>query len=157
MRDTSSTRTPATRPPPSRTSATTPSTRSACVLATTEANTKASHGAAHGPTATITVAGEPAETPTPEPVQQPEEDPVQQQSKDDPDPPAGTIETITAADDTGQLLLTWTAPAAPNADPTDYHVNWAKSTEDYPADTASRRERPSNYDHAYVGGPRVRH
>ena len=41
--------TPATRPPPSRTSATTPSTRSACVLATTEANTKASHGADHGP------------------------------------------------------------------------------------------------------------
>ena len=88
-------------------------------------------------TATTTVAGEPAETPTPEPVQQPpKEEPVQQQSRDDPDPPAGTIETITAADDTGQLLLTWEAPAAPNADPTDYHVNWAKSTEEYPANTA---------------------
>ena len=85
-------------------------------------------------TATITVAGEPAETPTPEPVK---EEPVQQQPRDDPDPPAGTIETLTAADDTGQLLLTWTAPAAPNADPTDYHVNWTESTEDYPSDTAS--------------------
>ena len=83
--------------------------------------------------ATITVTGEPAETPTPEPVK---EEPVQQQPRDDPDPPAGTIETLTAADDTGQLLITWTAPEAPNADPTDYHVNWAKSTEDYPADTA---------------------
>ena len=51
-------------------------------------------------TATTTVAGEPAETPTPEPVQQPaKEDPVQQQSRDDPDPPAGTIDTLTAADD----------------------------------------------------------
>ena len=90
-------------------------------------------------TATITVAGEPAEPPTPEPVQQPpKEEPVQQPARDAPDPPAGTIDTITAADDAaGQLLLTWTAPAAPNATPTDYHVNWAKSTEDYPADTAS--------------------
>ena len=84
-------------------------------------------------TATITVAGEPAETPTPEPVK---EEPVQQPPRDAPDPPAGTIETLTAADDTGQLLLTWEAPAAPNADPTDYHVNWAKSTEEYPANTA---------------------
>ena len=84
--------------------------------------------------ATITVTREPAETPTPEPVK---EEPVQQPPRDAPDPPAGTIETLTAADDTGQLLLTWTAPAAPNADPTDYHVNWAESTEDYPSDTAS--------------------
>ena len=84
--------------------------------------------------ATITVAGEPAETPTPEPVK---EEPVQQPPRDAPDQPAGTIETLTAADDTGQLLLTWTAPAAPNADPTDYHLNWAKSTEEYPADTAT--------------------
>ena len=77
-------------------------------------------------TATNTVAGEPAETPTPEPVQEEESTTA-----------AGTIETLTATDDaTGQLLLTWEAPAAPNATPTDYHVNWAKSTEDYPADTA---------------------
>ena len=77
-------------------------------------------------TATITVAGEPAETPTPEPVQEEESTTA-----------AGTIETLTATDDnTGQLMLTWEAPAAPNATPTDYHVNWAKSTEDYPADTA---------------------
>ena len=83
--------------------------------------------------ATITVTGEPAETPTPEPVK---EEPVQQPPRDAPDPPAGTIDTLTAADETGQLLLTWTAPAA-NADPTDYHVNWGKSTEDYPANTAT--------------------
>ena len=83
--------------------------------------------------ATITVAGEPAE-----PVQQPpKEDPTQQQTRDDPDPPAGTIDTLVATDDdTGQLVLTWEAPAAPNATPTDYHVSWAKSTEDYPADSA---------------------
>ena len=85
-------------------------------------------------TATITVAGEPAETPTPEPVK---EEPVQQPARDAPDPPAGTIETLTTTDDdTGQLLLTWEAPTAPNSDPTDYHLNWAKSTEDYPADSA---------------------
>ena len=76
--------------------------------------------------ATITVAGEPAETPTPEPVQEEESTTA-----------AGTIETLTATDDaTGQLVLTWGSPAAPNATPTDYHVNWAKSSEDYPADTA---------------------
>ena len=85
-------------------------------------------------TATTTVAGEPAETPTPEPVK---EEPVQQPARDAPDPPAGTIETLTTTDDdTGQLLLTWEAPTAPNSDPTDYHLNWAKSTEDYPADSA---------------------
>ena len=70
-------------------------------------------------TATTTVAGEPAETPTPEPVQQPaKEDPVQQQSRDDPDPPAGTIDTLAATDDAaGQLLLHLGSPnAAPNAD-----------------------------------------
>ena len=67
-------------------------------------------------TATIIVAGEPAETPTPEP---------------------GTIDTLAATDDdTGQLVITWGPPAAPNADPTDYHLNWGKSAEDYPADTA---------------------
>ena len=104
-------------------------------------------------TATTTVAGEPAETPTPEPVQQPaKEDPVQQQSKDDPDPPAGTIETLTAADDTGQLLLTWTTPPAPNSDPTDYHVNWAKSTEEYPANTAEAgNAHPTGTTHTLAG------
>ena len=74
--------------------------------------------------ATITVAGTPAETPTPEP-------------SPEPTPAAGTIDALaTTDDDTGQLMLTWEAPAAPNATPTDYHVSWAKSTEDYPADTA---------------------
>ena len=75
--------------------------------------------------ATITVAGEPAETPTPEP-------------SPDPTPAEGTIDALaTTDDDAGQLVLTWSAPAAPNATPTDYHVSWAKSTEDYPADTTT--------------------
>ena len=87
-------------------------------------------------TATIIVAGEPAETPTPEP---------------------GTIDTLAATDDdTGQLVLTWGPPAAPNADPTDYHINWAKSTESYPADTAEAGNAHPTA-HPYVGGPRVRH
>ena len=100
-------------------------------------------------TATITVTGEPAETPTPEPVK---EEPVQQPPRDAADPPAGTIDTLRAADDTGQLLLTWTAPTAPNADPTDYHVNWGKSTEDYPADTApDGNDHPTTTTHTLVG------
>ena len=99
-------------------------------------------------TATITVTGEPAET-----VQQPpKEDPTQQPARNDPDPPAGTIETLTAADDTGQLLLTWEAPAAPNATPTDYHINWAKSTEEYPANTASAgNDHPTSTTHTLAG------
>ena len=93
-------------------------------------------------TATITVAGEPAETPTPEPVQEEESTTA-----------AGTIDTLTATDDdTGQLLLTWEAPAAPNATPTDYHVNWAKSTEDYPADTAEAgNDHPTTTTHTLAG------
>ena len=105
-------------------------------------------------TATITVAGEPAETPTPEPVQQPaKEDPVQEEpAEEDTTAPAGTIETLTAADETGQLLLTWEAPAAPNDDPTDYHVNWAKSTEEYPADTAETgNAHPTTTTHTLAG------
>ena len=100
-------------------------------------------------TATITVGGEPAE-----PVQQaPKEDPAQQQARDAPDPPAGTIETLTATDDdTGHLVLTWEAPAAPNATPTDYHVNWAKSSEDYPADTAEAgNAHPTTTTHTLAG------
>ena len=80
-----------------------------------------------GPWAEVSleVAGEPAETPTPEPEQE-EESTTE----------AGAIDTLAATDDdTGQLVLTWEAPAVPNATPTDYHVNWAKSTEDYPSDT----------------------
>ena len=97
-------------------------------------------------TATITVAGEPAETPTPEPVK---EEPVQQPPRDAPDPPAGTIDTLTAADDTGQLLLTWTAP---NSDPTDYHINWTKSTEEYPANTAEAgNAHPTDTTHTLAG------
>ena len=81
-------------------------------------------------TATITVAGEPAETPTPEP-------------SPEPTPTPGTIDTLAATDAAaGQLVLTWDPPVAPNAAPTDYHVNWAKSSEDYPADTA-----PDGNDH----------
>ena len=100
-------------------------------------------------TATITVAGEPAE-----PIQQPpKEEPVQQPARDAPDPPAGTIDTLTTTDDdTGHLLLTWEAPTAPNADPTDYHVNWGKSTEDYPADTApDGNDHPTTTTHTLVG------
>ena len=97
-------------------------------------------------TETITVAGEPAETPTPEPA---EEEPA----PEDTTPPAGTIDTITATDDeAGQLMLIWTAPAAPNADPTDYHVNWAKSTEEYPADTAEAgNAHPTTTTHTLAG------
>ena len=103
--------------------------------------------------------GEPAETPTPEPVK---EEPVQQPPRDDParddpapedtTPPAGTIDTITATDAAGQLLLTWTTPPAPNADPTDYHVNWAKSTEEYPANTAEAgNAHPTGTTHTLAG------
>ena len=110
-------------------------------------------------TATITVAGEPAETPTPEPT---EKEPGQRPPRSDPPrddpapedttPPAGTIDTITATDATGQLLLTWTAPRAPDADPTDYHVNWGKSAEDYPADTAEAgNAHPTTTTHTLTG------
>ena len=134
-------------------------------------------------TATITVAGEPTETPTPEPVEEEpaetptpepvEEEPVEEepvkkepgqqpprddQTRDDPapedtTPPAGTIDTLAATDDdTGQLVLTWEAPAAPNDDPTDYHVNWAKSTEEYPANTAEAgNAHPDSTTHTLVG------
>ena len=111
-------------------------------------------------TATITVAGEPEPPPTPEPA---EEEPVQHPPKEDPapedpapkdtTPAAGTIETLAATDDnTGQLVLSWSAPAAPNADPTDYHVSWAKSTEDYPADTAEAgNAHPTTTTHTLAG------
>ena len=156
-------------------------------------------------TETITVTGEPAETPTPEPAEEEpaeeepveeepvEEEPVEEEpaeeepaeeepaeeepaeeepvkkkpgqrpargepARDDPapedtTPPAGTIDTITATDDAaGQLLLTWTAPAAPDADPTDYHVNWGKSAEDYPADTAEAgNAHPTTTTHTLAG------
>ena len=133
-------------------------------------------------TETITVTGEPAETPTPEPVEEEpaetptpepvEEEPVEEEpvkkepgqrpprsdpARDDPapedtTPAAGTIETLTADDAAGQLLLTWQAPAAPNADPTDYHVNWGKSAEDYPADTAEAgNAHPTGTTHTLAG------
>ena len=91
--------------------------------------------------ATITVAGEPAETPTPEPAEA------------DTTPAAGTIDTLAATDDdAGQLVLSWSAPAAPNATPTDYHVNWAKTTEDYPADTAEAgNAHPDSTTHTLSG------
>ena len=105
---------------------------------------------------TITVAGEPAEAPTPEPAEEEpaEEEPVEEEpAPEDTTPPAGTIDTITATDDeAGQLMLIWTAPAAPNADPTDYHVNWAKSTEEYPADTAEAgNAHPTTTTHTLAG------
>ena len=105
--------------------------------------------------ATITVAGEPAETPTPEPVQQPaKEDPVQEEpAEEDTTAEAGTIDTLAATDDAaGQLVLTWDPPAAPNAAPTDYHVNWAKSAEDYPANTAEAgNAHPTTTTHTLAG------
>ena len=113
---------------------------------------------------TITVAGEPAEAPTPEPAEEEpaeeepaEEEPAEEEpaeeEPEDTTPPAGTIDTITATDDeAGQLMLIWTAPAAPNADPTDYHVNWAKSTEEYPADTAEAgNAHPTTTTHTLAG------
>ena len=105
---------------------------------------------------TITVAGEPAEAPTPEPAEEEpaEEEPAPEEpAPEDTTPPAGTIDTITATDDeAGQLMLIWTAPAAPNADPTDYHVNWAKSTEEYPADTAEAgNAHPTTTTHTLAG------
>ena len=111
-------------------------------------------------TATITVAGEPEPPPTPEPA---EEEPVQHPPKEDPapedpapkdtTPAAGSIDTLAATDDdAGQLVLSWSAPAAPNADPTDYHVNWAKSTEEYPADTATDgNAHPDSTTHTLAG------
>ena len=91
-------------------------------------------------TATITVAGEPAETPNPEP-------------SPEPTPAPGTIDTLAATDDdAGQLVLTWDPPAAPNAAPTDYHVNWAKNSEDYPADTAEAgNAHPTTTTHTLAG------
>ena len=111
-------------------------------------------------TATITVAGEPEPPPTPEPA---EEEPVQHPPKEDPapedpapkdtTPAAGSIDTLAATDDdAGQLVLSWSAPAAPNADPTDYHVNWGKSTEEYPADTAEAgNAHPDSTTHTIAG------
>ena len=105
--------------------------------------------------ATITVTGEPAETPTPEPVQQPaKEDPIQEEpAEEDTTAEAGTIDTLAATDDAaGQLVLTWDPPAAPNAAPTDYHINWAKSTEEYPANTAEAgNAHPTTTTHTLVG------
>ena len=102
-------------------------------------------------TATITVAGEPAETPTPEPVK---EEPVQQPPRDAPDPPAGTIETLTAADETGQLLLTWdSAKRRPHGLPHQL----GQEHRGLPGRTPDRRQRPSNRHHPYVGRPRLRH
>ena len=91
-------------------------------------------------TATITVAAEPADTPTPEP-------------SPEPTPAAGTIDALAATDDdAGQLALSWAPPAAPNATPTDYHVNWAKSSEDYPADTAEAgNAHPTTTTHTLAG------
>ena len=120
-------------------------------------------------TETITVTGEPAETPTPEPAEDEpveeepaEEEPGQRPHRSDPPrddpapedttPAAGTIETLTADAAAGQLVLSWTAPRAPNADPTDYHLNWGKSAEDYPADTAEAgNARPDSTTHTLTG------
>ena len=145
-----STQTPAPRPRPSRTSSTTPSTRSACVLATTEANTKANHGVDHGP---------------PPPSRSPENrrrhpplnlHPIPHLHRDAPDPEPLTPCTATD-DDAGQLVLTWSAPAAPNATPTDYHVKLGQEHRGLSGRYNHRRQRPLDDGHLYVGGPRLRH
>ena len=76
--------------------------------------------------ASLRVAGEPEPTPTPEPAQE--------EAESTPEP--GAIVVLTATDDeAGQLMVTWEPPAAPHAEPTDYHVNWARSADEYPSDT----------------------
>ena len=75
-------------------------------------------------TATITVAGEPAETPTPEPAEEepaeeepaqqpPKEEPVQQPPRDDPaqQPLPATPSFINTAVSEGQVLLSWSNPS----------------------------------------------
>ena len=86
-------------------------------------------------TATITVAGEPAETPTPEPEQgrtesnnRPGTPQTRQQEPLKHSRPPTTTMASSCSLGKPQQLQTPT--------PTDYHINWAKSTEDYPADTA---------------------
>ena len=90
--------------------------------------------------ASLQVAGNPEPTPTPEPSPEPTPEP-------------GAIVVLTATDDeAGQLVLTWGPPAAPHAEPTDYHVNWAKGTEDYPADTATAgNAHPTTITHTLAG------
>ena len=74
----------------------------------------------------LRVARNPEPTPTPEPAQEEEES----------TPEPGAIVVLTATDDeAGQLMVTWEPPAAPHAEPTDYHVNWAKSADEYPSHT----------------------
>ena len=76
--------------------------------------------------ASLRVAGNPEPAPTPEPAQEEEESTLE----------PGTIVVLTATDDeTGRLVLSWPAPAAPHAEPTDYHVNWARNADEYPSDT----------------------
>ena len=61
-------------------------------------------------------------------------EPAQEEEESTPEP--GTIIVLTATDDTANhLVLTWGLPSAPHAEPTDYHVNWARSAQEYPSDT----------------------
>ena len=79
--------------------------------------------------ASLQVAGtqQQAATPTPEPTSTPV--PIAT-------PVAGALGGVTAADDgSGGLALSWRAPAAPHAEPTDYRVNWARSADEYPSYT----------------------
>ena len=75
-------------------------------------------------TATIIVAGEPAETPTPDPTPEPSPDPTP-----DPTPEPGTITGLTLTSDApGALTVSWET-ASPT--PTDYRIDWATSDEGY--------------------------
>ena len=93
--------------------------------------------------ASLRVAGNPEPTPTPEPAQGEEES----------TPEPGTIIVLTATDDAaGRLVLSWEPPAAPHAEPTDYHVNWAKSTDEYPSDTNENgNAHPATATHTLAG------
>ena len=52
-------------------------------------------------------------------------------------PEPGTLGNVTT-EDTGDLglLISWQAPAEPHDQPTDYRVNWGKSSEEYPSWTS---------------------
>ena len=64
-------------------------------------------------------------TPTPEPTPVPSPTPV-----------PGALGEVTAIDDgSGGLVISWQAPAAPHDQPTDYRLNWAGSTDEYPSYT----------------------
>ena len=64
--------------------------------------------------------------------------------------PEKTITGLTLSSDSpGTLVITWVA-ASPT--PTDYRVNWAKSSESFPAYTEKRRQRLSHHQLSHPDG-----